>query len=244
MENASNALLMAGSILLSVLILGAVVMMFNQFSQIKEQEQSAKEVQIASKFNEELESYNRKMLYGTDIISISNLIEDYLTREEGNLEADLLEIEVEIKLKKMIPEKYGNDLGDLADKAEPEYEASIDALNNNGTLSASAIELGIQGIESTVEKLSEIEVTGQDGIKYTYEYLAPKDDRDIKQLLYGTQTPTGTDITANGSGSDFLLYRDSLEMIKSFKRKIFTCKGVGRDASTGRITSMNFEEID
>ena len=78
MENASKALLMAGGILIAMLIIGALVLMFNQVGTYgKAQEASKKNSQIAD-FNKDFERYlDDKGITGTDVISIINKVIDY-----------------------------------------------------------------------------------------------------------------------------------------------------------------------
>ena len=45
MENASKALIIAGSVLLSVLIISALVLMFNQISDFKRSEATSEDIQ-------------------------------------------------------------------------------------------------------------------------------------------------------------------------------------------------------
>lgn len=78
MENASKALLMAGGILIALLVIGALVLMFNQVgSYEKAQEASKKNSQIAD-FNKEFERYlDDKGITGADVISLINKVLDY-----------------------------------------------------------------------------------------------------------------------------------------------------------------------
>lgn len=78
MENASKALLMAGGILIALLVIGALLLMFNQISVYQKQNSSSeKEAQIAA-FNQEFAKYaDEDELKGTDIISLVNKIIDF-----------------------------------------------------------------------------------------------------------------------------------------------------------------------
>lgn len=74
MENASKALLMAGGILIAVLVIGVVAYMFNSSGFLF---QSSEDIELAEQiaaFNKEYEAYNRKLMRGTDIISIINKV--------------------------------------------------------------------------------------------------------------------------------------------------------------------------
>lgn len=74
MENASKALLIAGGVLIALIILTMLIMMFNSMSNMqKEQEEQTKIEQIAA-FNSEFEAYNKKVMYGTDVITLINKV--------------------------------------------------------------------------------------------------------------------------------------------------------------------------
>lgn len=74
MENASKALLIAGGVLIALIILAMLLAMFNSMSNIqKEQEEQIKIEQIAA-FNSEFEAYNKKVMYGTDVITLINKV--------------------------------------------------------------------------------------------------------------------------------------------------------------------------
>lgn len=74
MENASKALLIAGGVLIALIIITMFLMMFNNISNIqKEQEEQTKIDQIVA-FNAEFEAYNKKVMYGTDVITLINKV--------------------------------------------------------------------------------------------------------------------------------------------------------------------------
>lgn len=79
MENASKALIMAGSVLLALLIIGSLVFMFSSLRSLKTAETDSEEDVQLAKFNQKMELYNRD-LYGPELISLANLIADYNDR--------------------------------------------------------------------------------------------------------------------------------------------------------------------
>ena len=94
MENASKALIMAGSVLLSVLIISALVFLFNQIGVFKRSEVSEKDIEKLAEYTKQIETFNRD-LYGSELLSLCNLIEDYNARQADLKGYD--EIEVAIK---------------------------------------------------------------------------------------------------------------------------------------------------
>lgn len=82
MENATKALEIAGSVLLGVLILGLLVFEYRKISNLKKVEEDVKVSQQSEDFNKKFEAYNRN-LYGSELLSLANQIQDYNDRYSG-----------------------------------------------------------------------------------------------------------------------------------------------------------------
>ena len=76
MENASKALLMAGAILISLIVISAFVFAYRDLTSVKRQEAENQKVEEIAEFNKSFESYE-KDLNGTQIFSLANKIQDY-----------------------------------------------------------------------------------------------------------------------------------------------------------------------
>lgn len=72
MENASKALVMAGGILIAIMILAALAYAAGQWGLIPQAVEQSKEAQQLAKFNQEYESYNKDVMYGSDVVSVLN----------------------------------------------------------------------------------------------------------------------------------------------------------------------------
>lgn len=72
MENASKALMIAGGVLIAVLIISLLVFMFTSMSNIFKSEDEIKQIEELDAYNNQYESYNKKLLRGSDIISLMN----------------------------------------------------------------------------------------------------------------------------------------------------------------------------
>lgn len=80
MENASRALVMAGGILIALIILGALLLMFNNLSSYQNSnDASTKSSQIAE-FNNQFEPYNKNNLTLMELKSVYNKIQSNNTR--------------------------------------------------------------------------------------------------------------------------------------------------------------------
>lgn len=76
MENAAKALTIAGTILISVLVISAVVFMYRDLTSVKRQDAENQKVQEITDFNKSFESFD-KTLNGAKILSLANKIQDY-----------------------------------------------------------------------------------------------------------------------------------------------------------------------
>lgn len=94
MENASKALIMAGGVLISLLVIGLLVFFFNNLSSWQNTKLSSEEVQQATEFNKQYDVYARDV-YGSEILSLANKIADYNKREAGNKGYSKIELNIE-----------------------------------------------------------------------------------------------------------------------------------------------------
>ena len=74
MENASKALMIAGAVLITILVLGIAMYFFTQFREFPKEQEAAIEREQIAKFNQEYESYNKQKMYGVDVVTILNTI--------------------------------------------------------------------------------------------------------------------------------------------------------------------------
>lgn len=106
MENASKALIMAGSVLIALMIIGALLLMFNNLSSYQEVDtQTTREAQVIE-FNNQYLTYHRDNVRGSELYSLLNKVIDYNKRkstegigetEEGQyLAYTPMEIEIEL----------------------------------------------------------------------------------------------------------------------------------------------------
>jgi len=77
MENAAKALQMAAGVLLALMIAALVVWGFRQMSRMPEQEDELLSTEQLQKFNQEFEVYDKSLMYGVDVISCLNKVQNY-----------------------------------------------------------------------------------------------------------------------------------------------------------------------
>ena len=87
MENASRALVIAGGVLLSLIIIGVVMFAYRGITSLQKEKDISLSNEQVSKINEQIEKYTKKsVIYGSEVLSICNAIEDYsrkYPRSEG-----------------------------------------------------------------------------------------------------------------------------------------------------------------
>ena len=97
MENATKALEMAGSVLIGVLLLGCLLFAYTRMSELKDTEHKVEVSEQAKDFNQDYETYNRNNLYGSDLFSLANQIEDYNKKEADGKAYGRIEMKVTLK---------------------------------------------------------------------------------------------------------------------------------------------------
>lgn len=93
MEDATQALLIAGGILLAILTLTGLVVMFNNVSIMENANEQKKEAARLAEWNAEWEAYNKKLLYGAEVLTVINKAEQN-NREYNNNKKHTVEIKV------------------------------------------------------------------------------------------------------------------------------------------------------
>ena len=80
MENATKALIIAGGMLIAMLIVGLLTWGYTQLRSLQQTNVEEEEKQQIVDFNERFEAYNKKVVRGYQMISLSNLVYDTNTR--------------------------------------------------------------------------------------------------------------------------------------------------------------------
>ena len=83
MENASKALMIAGGILLAILTLSLVVYMMTAVTSMADAQDAEALARQKTEFNKGYEAYNKRMMYGTDVITVMNKAVDNNAKGEN-----------------------------------------------------------------------------------------------------------------------------------------------------------------
>ena len=92
MENATKALEMAAGVLMALLVLGLIVFAYNNVASLKNTQQDATKIEQSTDFNKDYEAYNKEGIYGSELLSLANKMEDYNSKyktEDGYEKIDM-----------------------------------------------------------------------------------------------------------------------------------------------------------
>ena len=130
MENATRALTMAGGILIALMILGALLLMFNNLSSYQNKNDASEKDSQVAEFNNQFEPYNKQNLTLMELKSVWNKIQSNNSKNP------------EYKINTNIIKVYTNIDGDFTDFPEQDKQnhvykcTSIEYNNPNGRISA------------------------------------------------------------------------------------------------------------
>lgn len=262
MENASKALIMAGSVLISLMIIGALLLMFNNLSNYQNTgTQSTREAQVIA-FNNQYETYNRKNVRGSDLYSLLNRVVDYNRRKSTagtgtNDEGQMLAYEP-MTIKFNLGNTYQDDFWATNTN---DYTHLIQT--NDYTQSATT-----KDFENSI-RASTNGHKGVDELKKTYGENVMNELAIAKNKIFIESTATNTKKSEAIDTFNRIIVENNLvkkiekpsdNPIKNwdvllshkenvyryyeylqFKRAKFDCKDVTYNEQTGRITMMSFE---
>lgn len=125
MENASKALIIAGSVLIAIVVISVLVMFYGNIKDLMNVEHKVDVSEQIAEFNKQYDVYYRDNLYGSDILSLANKVYDYNKRQSEEQGYTKLDIQVTFKSKviaygaeTIIDTKQVYNSDDLKQKAE------------------------------------------------------------------------------------------------------------------------------
>lgn len=242
MENASKALIMAGSILISIMVISLLVLGYNQMSQLEQTKQDAEEADKLSEYMRRFEQFNREVVYGSELLSLGNLQQDYAAFVD-RIDEGYEPVEVTVEITKEIPDSRGyfetgtytiQELSGQQDDIEDDiavYEVQNSDYNNRSVRFYS--------------QKSYREIAMDFGYEGKNQIPSDVADYDIVEYVREHQNQSGT------HGSAFLRcvedisdYVDLRSIYNDFRTgKRFKCIYVENSDANGRLIQMTFREI-
>ncbi len=251
MENASKALIFAGSVLISLMIIGALVLMFNGLSNYQKSGTIDTRGAQVIEFNNQYETFNRNNVRGSDIYSLLNKVIDYNRRKssEGTGQKD------EGQFLAYEPMTITFDLGD-------DWENKFRATNENGFIhliqqrnyeqnaTQNTFEAGIKDRVKELENRYGADSINSLAIVKEKIFLENNPDEESKERALNTfnklSKKQSVTRTANLNNDwNQLLNKHRVPVYQyyeymQFKRARFNCTHVDYNNQTGRIIRMDF----
>lgn len=257
MENASKALIMAAGVLLAVMILAIVVYFFSTLSVFPNSDDEVTQIEQITAFNLEYEVYDKKIMYGVDVISALNKAK---SNNEKYVEGNFLSgdksgtefyVDIGVTLKEDIKESllvyhiYTNSVGKVM---ETSYDEG-NGINNQVFLNSSS--------GSTASDKFVIPKNALTTFTTSTQLKTVKDKKVLNKGTYSLRS-------ANTMLEDLLSFSDNMKQViknsdsgsgdkwssaiwetalYNFKTKKFKCIDVHYSDTTGRIDRLDFEEI-
>ena len=224
MENASKALIIAGSVLMAVLVIGALMLMYNQIADIEQTKTDNDELSKMEDYSKKFEEYNGT-IYGSELFSLVNLQDDYTKRYKQ--EDGYTKITIKVKI--------NNSISDTSYFQSGEKDISTILLDKNS-------------IERDITKLETKSFKGKT-VKY-YSQLTIREIADIYGVNFSSddlESDVEDKIRQKGGEAKRLIeaiaeYKNIKSVYTEFKNKRFKCTNVTYNKNNGRIESMRFEE--
>lgn len=232
MENASKALIIAGSVLIALVVISLLVMFYDNITETMNAKEKVDMTEQIVEFNKQYDVYYRNNLYGSDILSLSNKVKDYNEREAGAEGYQKLNMTVEFTSKTSIRQD-GKDLTTVIYKGDVWNSSTLQDLIENETT-------GWNSIISNMEKTITIYSKAYDK-DYTIQYLSGLRQNELKEIFKEEISKKAKYIEENVQPeiNKYLSYKSALATLKS---KSFKATNFEYDKKTGRIILMKFKE--
>ena len=244
--NMSQALKLAGGILIALVLISALTIMFSKLSPSQNTLEDIKAFEQTIAFNKEFEVYDKDIMYGLDVISAINkaasynktYIDEYGYTED--LEQNYL---VNIILEDDIDLEQSIELYRIDSRTAREIPINcddLDPVDNADDIDAICSKLEIE--EGDFQDLSNDTLSSGDLIDE-----ARRDELYVRQQIYDLIIePSSEQLkkTAINNENPEVWSKAILETyVYNFKSKKFRCVGVRYSEITQRITELTFAEI-
>ena len=274
MENAAKALEMAAGVLLGVMLMALISYFFSHVGEWPQQDDELTTTEQLAKFNLEYEVYDKKGMYGVDVISCLNKAQSNNEKyAEGNrflsgsAYGTQYYIDVWVSINSPLEEKLEVRYYDREQKEVVSYGDQPIEINSK------KLEMGEVGFfrgidlsngkytsfdEGTELKTTTVTLTGEgymDANSGSKSYAAkeedtPKnyysllDDKQLERLLKFSNYLT-IQVT-NNTGANFDKWSSATwqTALYNFKTKRFKCDFIGYSDETGRVNAIYFSELD
>ena len=221
MVNASKAFLMAGSVLLSIMVIGALVFMFNTIRGLKTEEARTDDVIKLAEYNKQIEEFNRDGIYGSELLSLANLIEDYNIRQSDLKGYEPITLEVHMT--------------EIMGEGNSKYIKEL----YSGKNSYLQLTKDFKVMEDSVNDYKKTVLHGQTVDKWAN--LWPEEQLDFLNKRYSDDVSKVKNAKEDIENS-VSKYNIVLSAMTEFKNRRFNRPQTEYDANTGRVSKMVFTQ--
>ena len=221
MENASKALMIAGTVLVSFMVLAVVVFMYNRISAVQQTKNDTEESMKLKDYSLRFEQYN-KVIYGSELLSLANLRDDYNKKQAE--EQGYTPVEIKVVLDKEMKEynvtyiTAGEHTIQQIRQGISNLEVDIGDFEDDNKGVANKVETGRKRSIKYYAQLTNRQIATLFKVNYDNEAL----DYEIEETLKNTNTTL----------------KNLLNNIEKYK--ILRCIDIKYDAN-GRVCYMKFE---
>lgn len=244
MENASKALIIAGSVLISLMVVSALLLMFNSLSSYQNTNQDIQRESQTVEFNNQYESFNKQNVRGNEIYSLLNKVVDYNRRQttattgwaDQGAEYAYQEMTITLDLTNAYSNLSFDGTRRIFTQASPNY--TIGGSSNVNPVEQ-AISNTIPNLEASYGQNALTQLAGN----ITNIYTAVTDqEKEDAVIFYNNRVTVNSAKVQNyeqlqQKKNDIYTYYEYIQ----FKRAYFNCTGTEYNQETGRIVSMSFQ---
>lgn len=217
MDNISEALKISGGLLLTILLLGVIVLVYRSITTIPKAEEETLYAEEKATFNNEYIAYDKKIMLGTDVISVINKAIDNNSKYNfSDSQEKEYFINVRFKLKTPVEKVV--------------YEYKKDETGRN--------------VKTRIDRECKVIFGKVNTYVYLFDPKTGVINNNLKEFMkIGTTYSNDSNSEAieekQPNGNVKVTYTGYTD----FKRKSFTCRKVEYNKNNGRISALVFDEI-
>lgn len=182
MENASRALVIAGGVLLSLIIIGVVMFAYRGITSLQKEKDISLSNEQVSKINEQIEKYTKKsVIYGSEVLSICNAIEDYSRKYPESEGYQMITAKIKIKangannVELFFKDEYNDEQYNSTQRLKGDYDNAIKTRDDKGKISMSN--------GKTIEELYDLFKTDSQKINSYYDLYLNDGKYNVEEIL-------------------------------------------------------------
>lgn len=182
MENASRALVIAGGVLLSLIIIGVVMFAYRGITSLQKEKDISLSNEQVSKINEQIEKYTKKsVIYGSEVLSICNAIEDYSRKYPESEGYQMITAKIKIKangannVELFFKDEYNDEQYNSTQRLKGDYDNAIKTRDDKGKISMSN--------GKTIEELYDLFKTDSKKINSYYDLYLNDGKYNVEEIL-------------------------------------------------------------